>query len=491
MGVSQQFNFLTTFSPVLRNRSTLLRSGRGALLTFLPLLLLTVWLWWNALSDVTQSARERFEFRVSEAQFAIEQRLLAYEQVLRGGVGLFAASDQVTRDEWRTYVRNLDVDTNYPGIQGFGFSKRVLPSQREAHIQSVRADGFLDYTLWPGEERSEYTAIVYLEPFDWRNQRAFGYDMFSEPVRHEAMVRARDTALPAMSGRVTLVQETGQAVQHGFLMYLPVYPKGVVPETVEARRAALVGYVYSPFRMSDLMRGILGRNELPDIHLQVFDGAEMSPGNLMYDSLGEAGGHQNAAFSNSKQYEINGHSWTLQFSSLPAFDATIEQQRPRLLLISGLLVSVLFAAVVWALSLNRRHARDLVATNSGLQAEIAERKKLSMELERAKNDAEAANRAKSEFLANVSHELRTPLTLILAPLESLLASAMQQPHWQAPLERIQRNALLLLNRVSEILDFAKAESGKFELCEEWVDLGTWLAPLAEDAAVAAERKGAC
>jgi signal transduction histidine kinase len=490
MGRSQPLNFFSTRSSLRQDKATLLKSGQAAVLALLPLLALTLWMWWNALAEVTQLARERFEFRVSEIQFATEQRLLAYEHVLRGGVGLFAAIDTVTRDEWHTYVHNLRIDQNYPGIQGIGFSTRVPPARRKEHIQQIRTEGFTDYSLWPAGERSEYTAIVFLEPFDWRNQRAFGYDMFSEPIRHAAMVRARDTGSPSVSGKVTLVQETGQAVQQGFLMYLPVYPQGTVPETVEARRAALVGYVYSPFRMHDLMQGILGRNKLPDIRLQIFDGTEISPGSLMYDSLQEeSAGRQQASFSRSRLFEVNGQRWILHYQSLPAFDATLDRQRPLLLLISGLLVSALFAAVLWALSLNRRRAQELVVTNKGLQTEIVERKKLSIALEQAKNDAEAANRAKSEFMANVSHELRTPLTLILAPLDSLLAGESLPSDWRASLQRIQRNALLLLSRVTGILDFAKAEAGKFEPYREWVDLETWFAPLVSDAAAAAKLKG--
>ena len=76
-----------------------------------------------------------------------------------------------------------------------GFALRAASDEMAEHIRRVRAEGFPDYTVRPEGERAEYTPILYLEPFDERNQRAFGYDMFSEPVRRAAMERARSGGL--------------------------------------------------------------------------------------------------------------------------------------------------------------------------------------------------------------------------------------------------------------------------------------------------------
>ncbi|HLA31003.1 MAG TPA: CHASE domain-containing protein [Pseudomonas sp.] len=452
---------------------------------------LSLGLWRNAEREEQQVANQRFQFAQREVQAAVEQRLLAYEQVLRGAVGLFAASQSVERDEWHDYVRNLRIDQHYPGIQGIGFSQWLRAAEHAPLVQRVRREGLATFELWPSGERAASSAILYLEPFDWRNQRALGYDMFSEPVRREAMARARDLGQPAVSGRVRLVQETNQGVQHGFLMYLPVYPQGQVPDNLEQRRQQLVGFVYSPFRMNDLMQGILGSRVLPNVQLQVFDGEAANGAQLLYDS--EQGRIADPAtaprFANQTWLEVNGRPWTLRFSSLPAFEAEINSQKPELVLFAGLLVSLLFAGLLWSQSENRRRARQLTRANRELQAEIVQRRQLEGELIQARDHAEAANQAKSDFLANVSHELRTPLTLILAPLEQLFAVTAPGSAGRPALERVRRNALLLLNRVNDLLDFAKAEAGKFELHEEHLSLRQMLAPLLEDAAQLAEQKG--
>jgi CHASE1-domain containing sensor protein len=212
-------------------------------------------------SAIRTKASERFEFQTADIASAIERRLIAYATALRGGVGLFEAAGQVTRAQWHAYVEALRLQENFPGIQGLGFSLMIAPAELDAHIAGIRAEGFPDYSVRPEEPRDQYSAIVYLEPFDWRNQRAFGYDMYSEPVRRRAMERARDSGEPAISGRVTLVQETDEDVQYGFLMYIPVYRPGMPTTTLEERRAALLGFVYSPFRANDFMNGILGSNQ--------------------------------------------------------------------------------------------------------------------------------------------------------------------------------------------------------------------------------------
>jgi len=91
------------------------------------------------------------------------------------------------------------------------------------------------------------------------------------------------------------------------------------------------------------------------------------------------------------------------------------------------------------------------------------------DLSKAKDEAEAASRAKSVFLANVSHELRTPLSLILGPIRRLLgASPGGEAHHD--LETVERNAQALLKHVTDLLDVAKLEAGRMELHRSQLDV---------------------
>ena len=130
--------------------------------------------------------RQAFDFQVAKISDGIDNRITGTEQILHGVAGLFVSSKEVDRKEFSTYFNSLQIDNLHPGIQGIGFARALTAQELKKHINDVRADGFPDYTVRPAGERERYSAIVYLEPFNWRNKRALGFDMYSEPTRQGA-----------------------------------------------------------------------------------------------------------------------------------------------------------------------------------------------------------------------------------------------------------------------------------------------------------------
>ena len=330
--------------------------------------------WKTARSSDQRTAAVEFARRADAVGSAIDGRMRHYEQGLRAAVGLWHSSDTVTRAEWHSFTESLRLNQVYPGVQGVGFISVVTPDQLESFAARQRAGGYPDYRVFPAGVRSQYGAITYLEPLDARNRRAVGFDLLTEPVRREAMLRARDSGQPALSGRVVLLQETDEAKQSGALLFLPVYARGADIRQPEGRRAALIGWVYSPFRMADLMRGTLA-GTLDGLRLQLFDGGEPDPARKLFDSL-EPGQAEVADFAQTRTVEPGGHRWTL---SVTALDGFLRAQQPwaTLVLVTGLGISALVFVVVLTLLRSEARAR-LLAERMGLAFREAEGRHLAI-----------------------------------------------------------------------------------------------------------------
>jgi len=352
-------------------------SGRwiAASVEILVLAAITYAAWTFAWHGAQQEAEIRFEFRAGQMADAIRGRMADYEQMLRGGVGLLAASQSVDRDEWATYVRELRIEDHYPGVLAMGLALRIPAAEKAEHERAIRAAGFAGYAIHPPGERAEYSAIVYIEPFSGRNLRALGFDMLSEPAGRAALRQARDSGGPAITGRVTLIQDADQSARAGFLMVLPVYRKSMPLDTAAQRGAAIAGYVFSPFRVDDLVRGILGK--LADVRLQLFDGtADPSP--LLYDSGGGAR-PQTPAYSVTVALPMRGRTWTLHLSSLPGLEAAVDWRTPLLVALSTAAISALALGMIGSLAQMRARAARLARSMTQELSDSRERLALALE----------------------------------------------------------------------------------------------------------------
>ena len=362
---------------------------------------------------VSQRVEDQFHFRVNEITQAIQDRLNIYEQVLWSGVGFMVASGEVgvSREQWASYVKTVDINEHWPGIQGMGFSIPITPENKKTHVENIRAEGFPSYTIKPDGDRALYSTIVYLEPFDWRNQRAFGYDMWSNDKRRMAMKRARDEGLAATSGIVTLVQETDKDTQRGFLTYVPVYKTKFLPTTVEARREQFVGWVYAPFRAGDLMKGILGAED-PSIEFEIFDGKKMLKENMLFDSNKNIHPDEESIdkISTVVNVVLQGRPWTIYFSSRASFLLGSENNLPRFVAIAGILIDVLLFYVIFSLRFVNRRAEylaknmtlELEKIKTSLEGQVLDRTK---ELQHARDSLKDGVNQRTQDLENKVNEL--------------------------------------------------------------------------------------
>lgn len=255
---------------------------------------------------------------------AIEMKLREVTDTISGVAGLFNAShasatadsaiNGVSRLQFRQYVETLRrEDGSLAGIQGIGFSRFLTAQDWQPVTAALRSEGFSTFSIRPGGPRPVASSILYLEPFDLRNQRAFGFDMYSEPVRRQAMDRAAQTGLPSMTGRVRLLQERNTGVQPGVLFYVPVYRPGTLmpPRSPQGYPGVLLGWAYSPLRVGDLITTALrtvNNPDLPDSAVLVHDGASASAASLLFDNQ-HLYAHQSLTDPQYQPVEIGGRTW--------------------------------------------------------------------------------------------------------------------------------------------------------------------------------------
>ena len=320
------------------------------------LLSLTFAAWYLARESANHRANESFLYRAEKERDYIQRRMSAHEQVLRGAAAFFEASDHVSRDEWRRYVDRLQLDGILFGAQGLGLVLMVAPGEKAAHEQALRADGISPYQIRPPGLREQYSSIIYLEPENERNRRAIGYDMLTDASRREAMDRARDSGLPAMTGKVILrLEPTGPERQPGFLIYLPVYRTDLPRDTVEQRRQALLGFVFSTFRAGDLLRKIKVNREM-DVDFALFDSV-VAPENLLYDSLVDEPAVSGRHLVDLPM-ELGGYNWVVRFRSRPEFDLASTSRLPQSIAGYGLLLGLMIFGLLYG---NSRHNRRIEA----------------------------------------------------------------------------------------------------------------------------------
>ncbi|HET7288041.1 MAG TPA: CHASE domain-containing protein, partial [Pyrinomonadaceae bacterium] len=259
----------------------------------------------------------RFDRSAQEIQDKVRLRIATSIALLRAGTGLFAASDSVQPNEFKEFVRQIELDKNYKGVLGIGFARRFSEAEKERIV------------------------ILYLEPANAPNKSAINFDMAREPVRRRAMEAARDSGNPTASGKVELVQERDLASkQNGFLIYAPVYRNGAQLNTIEQRREALLGFVYSPFRIDDFLAPVTEEKNY-DVSFQVYDGE--SPQNLLSAAWTDVS--SDPLFHDIKKLDIAEHTWTIAYATKPSFEKYSGRSLLKYTLILGGLLSFLFFAV--------------------------------------------------------------------------------------------------------------------------------------------------
>ncbi len=334
---------------------------RGYLLALAVLIgsVVSVILFWrNAYEREMRAAEADFVAGTQQIAALIQQRMINYELALGGGAALFG-SVRPTPQQWQSFVEGLDTRERFPGLLGMGFAPYVTPAGlRQLQIENYDA-GYGLFRVRPPGVRPYYGPILYLAPMTLENSSVVGYDMFSHPVRQAAMIAARDSGKPRLSGPVDLLQDRVAGVrQRGLLLYAPIYRLGDVPNNLQARRQSLQGWVYIPFHIPSFVQTALPfRDRYDGIELQIYD--DTGPqAELLYSDVA-FGKSEDAAFARSVKSQAYGRDWRLDFRSGPAEAISPGLAGLRTILLIGLLSSLLLFWLAMLLARTENRARQI------------------------------------------------------------------------------------------------------------------------------------
>lgn len=386
----------------------------------------------NAGKELNSAASEY----ANEATGMVKDRLNIFEETLRAGVGLFAGNGTVSKDQFSNFINTSAVLERYSGAQSVGYAKVVPAAEVTSFRDMIRATMDPSFTPHPEGSRDIYVPVIYIEPQSDINKRIVGFDIYSDSARVSALETARDTGTVAITG---VVQSVVDKTENGrsFVMYAPQYKQGMPTTTVEQRRAAIEGYMYSGFRITRFMESVLPADNDEDMSFKVTVGSDK------------------AAFYSAPDYETlaaRGHT-TLEtdlplgnnifhFTFIYDRDSQLadNDSRPIAILIFGFVTAILIAGAVWLIL--RGKANELL-----------------LEQERGINEA------KDNLLSLASHQLRTPATGVKQYLGLLLQGFAGELDGQQKqlLEKAYAGNERQLKTINDVLYLARLGSGRIVL----------------------------
>ena len=312
--------------------------------------------WW-LYNKIEANAEINFQRNVGITSGEVERRFNLAVYGLNGAKGTYAAYGALTRKQFHAYAASRNLSVEFPGVKGFGFIQRVQRNQLNSFIADTRADGELNFALHQLQDKQhgDLYIIKYIAP-SAGNQGAEGFDVGSEPVRRAAVLSAINSGKPTLSGSIHLVQSNVNTL--GVMLFVPVYIYGSNPTTPAERQASLVGILYSPIAIAELLSDIPAfMNGRVDVKL--FDSLnDMYDNNLVFDTDGSKSTdfipteeHGDKFISarilhNTSVLRLPGRDMTLRISSTPTVETQIQCYIPWLSFAFGLLLSSAFALLI-------------------------------------------------------------------------------------------------------------------------------------------------
>jgi PAS domain S-box-containing protein len=352
-----------------------------------------------ALSIIVSALSYYSEKKLIQAEFneAAENRYSALKRELDSNISVLASlqalyhtsGKDIERSEFRNFTSHIL--KRHASIKALSWIPRVPDSRREAYERAARREGLPDFQFTEriaqgkmkrAEKRREYFPVYFAEPYKG-NEIAFGFDVASNPTPLEALEVSQKTGEIRASARIILLSETRS--QFGFIVFAPIYKKGALMNSDQARWDNLEGFVLGVFRIGDIAEKAINYLKPEGVDFFIYDASAPEKERFLYAHSARTRRtpllnqtQPETDVINSKTLEVAGRKWLVIYSATPDFIAARSSWRPWGLLLAGLAFTGFiagFLVIVRHANHAEKSAKDLADLNTNLGHEIMERKR--------------------------------------------------------------------------------------------------------------------
>lgn len=301
---------------------------------------------YNATRSWEKSLDARIFEREADSHVAnLQLRITSTIEVIHSIRSLYDATRKVERAEFRVFVAH-ELTEEYHGFQALEWIPRVAAADRVAFEEAARADGLAGFRftertnqgpMVAAAARAEYFPVYFVEPLAG-NEAAVGFDLGSNPSRLAVLNKARDSGETVATGRITLVQETGD--QYGLLVFEPIYAQGVPVDTVAQRRDALQGFALGVLRLGDIITGAIEDKHRGSVELYLFDQSAPLDEQLLFPKSSAVRNRTDVRLSGcvDRRMDVGGRDWLITECSADSA-RLVEGWQPWVVLISGVAIT--------------------------------------------------------------------------------------------------------------------------------------------------------
>jgi diguanylate cyclase (GGDEF)-like protein len=325
------------------------RALRGAALAvMLAGILASVWVAKGWQSTVTRQRDERLDRTKTARTTTIRSALGQYENALQAARSLWLASAHVSRKDFNTFARSLDLENRYPGLQNISWREVVRQQDAAQFVGQARAEGEDGFTIRPPGRRPVYYVTRYSYPLSPFGSRV-GLDARAIPGILASVELARDTGVTTLSNQTTLADDLWLPSAErpvAYELFTPVYSTDAPFDSVAKRRDEFRGWASGQFRAADLLEPALRTSTQPT-GVELHD-EEVGPASLVASF--PPGFRAEGSYVRQDTLVFGGRTFLLRYAPLPGNAVLTERTIPApVVLGTGVAVSLLLGALLWLL----------------------------------------------------------------------------------------------------------------------------------------------